>query len=27
VHVGRLLKAGLEQLRGHIDADDLTDLV
>ncbi len=27
VHVGRLLKAGLEQLRGQIDADDLSDVV
>ena len=27
VHVGRLLKAGLEQLRGQIDADDLAELV
>ncbi|MEO6122643.1 MAG: SigB/SigF/SigG family RNA polymerase sigma factor [Ilumatobacteraceae bacterium] len=27
VHVGRLLKAGLEQLRGQIDEDDLAELV
>ena len=27
VHVGRLLKAGLEQLRGQIDPEDLTEFV
>ena len=27
VHVGRLLKAGLEQLRGQIDAEDLSDVI
>jgi len=27
VHVGRLLKAGLEQLRAQIDPDDLTEFV
>ena len=27
VHVGRLLKAGLEQLRGQINEDDLAELV
>lgn len=27
VHVGRLLKAGLEQLRGQIDPEDLTEMV
>jgi RNA polymerase sigma-B factor len=27
VHVGRLLKAGLEQLRGQISPEDLSELV
>lgn len=27
VHVGRLLKAGLEQLRGQIESDDLADII